>query len=68
VKKLGGRLTKEAGKEVTHLITKVDEQGLCPRTIKYAFCVLYGAHIVSHRCTFSFPTPPPRCVAYYFTL
>lgn len=35
---------------VTHLITSVNDQGLCTRTIKYLLCILTGKWVVSASC------------------
>lgn len=38
--------------DVTHVITAVDADGLCTRTLKYLYGVLAGKWIVKYECGF----------------
>ena len=47
VKQLGGTLVEEFDESVTHVVTSVNENGHCPRTIKYMCGILTGKWIIS---------------------
>lgn len=45
---LGGEMAGGISDHVTHLVVKLNEQGQCPRTLKYLQSLLRGAWIVRH--------------------